>query len=271
MNYILLDENNIKEFRDVCPGEYSSGTNRVTLGAYDDDGYIRGAISYRGLFDEADIDWIFVEPSSRRTGIATGLVNEVIKAVETTEFSPIVARFEEDDVSGLFSFFISMEELNVNFSHNRYVTQTTDLDTVVSAHSRLKKHIRQERFFDQPEYRQRKILSELAQIDNGYHVDEIDRWKKKCIPELCRYLEIEGRLAGIVFVQMRSDNNLELAYLNGKTPILLMDMIGGVAEEAAAEYDNAAIYMDCISDESERLANKFFPKAKCIHIYEAEW
>lgn len=272
MNYILITDDNKKEFESLFGGFRLAHKNRISIGAYDDKGYVCGVISYSQKDYEILIDWLYVHPEYRRQGVGRELVRQVLSAVGHTEMMPVMAQFEvEGDESKFYEFFMSIEEMDVSYVYERYKASLRSIDSKALLRQNQKRHVKKENFFDLPSFRQRAILKKAADLETGYDVDSYEEWKDSCVPELCKVVEYDDVLHAVIFVQRNRDGNLELSFLYGSTPLVLVDLLSDVVAVAEDMFADAYVIMDCISDSSERLSKKLFPDATCVHVYEAEW
>ena len=121
MNYLWIDENNRNAFKSVLPKAYATGHEKVCFGAYDDDGFVCGALCYRYANYQYDILWIYVEEEKRRQGVATGLLDLLFRIVgKSGEIYPVSALFEPSLEESLYGFFIAYSKMETAYSHDRF-------------------------------------------------------------------------------------------------------------------------------------------------------
>ncbi len=139
MNHILITEDNQEAFSDVLPPRLS-GRDRITIGAYDDDGAVCGAVSMTQASDRMDLDWIFVMPQVRRRGIGSGLVAELSDYALQAEGRPLYCSFaaDEDEGNGLYLFFVSDAlsdcGFDVSYAYDRYIITPEALKKLKTDH-----------------------------------------------------------------------------------------------------------------------------------------
>ncbi len=272
MSYAHIDEESRKYFYRVLPEHMELAGKRVALGAVDEEGYVLGAISFVLIDFEYVIDWIYVEPTKRRQGIGMGLVEAVIQfAAKSQDLFPVVARFEfmEND-RAMHTFFLSCKYMETNYSHERYYITANDIRNIRTLHKSAAQDVVVENFFDRPVEEQKKILARLA-IEETYTVDDYERWKEECIQELCRCVFVKNNLVDLIFMQRLPDGNLVLSYLYGKYPKGLFELLVKTVADVEALFPDVSLTFDAMSEESQKLADHLFPRAKAVHIYEAEF
>ena len=270
INYTLIDESNMADFEPVLPKRFEFHDNRATIGAYDDGGYVLGAISYAIMGFEYEIDWLYVHPLARRNGVGLGLVDQVIKAVfGTGDLYPVTASFEtSDEDNALHSFFLSCDSLTTEYSHERFYVTPEDIRRISLPHNAGNAQMKSVLFFDKPMEEQKKILAYLD-YEDIYSVVNYEKWKQRCIPELCRCIYVKNNLLDLIFMCKMPDGNIELSYLYGKYPKGLISLLGGIASDMALFFPEVSLIFDAMSDESLSLAEHLFPKARKVHVYEA--
>ena len=272
INYHLIDNDNRESFEGVIPEALSFVDTRIAVGAVDEEGNVLGAISYILTDYEYFIDWIFVEPEFRRHRIGSGLLGEVFDIIMSTgDRFPVTARFEfsEDDYA-MHTFFLSCQQMTTSFSHDRYYVTADDVRLSEKLHKSAHSDVSTSLFFEMPEVEQKKILTKLAR-EQTYVVEDYDIWKKACVPELCRCVYVRNNLVDLIFMQKLPYGNLELSYLYGKYPRGLFELLAETVKEMEKIFPHATLTFEAMSDESETLASNLFPRAKKVHIYEAEY
>lgn len=112
------------------------------------------------------------------------------------------------------------------------------------------------------------ILSMLER-EHTYEVADYQQWKRHCVPELCKCIYVKNNLVDLIFIQELPDHNLELAYLYGKYPQGLFELLYEIVTEIEALFPEADLTFEAMNDESVKLAEHLFPRARKAHIYEA--
>ncbi|MBR1628075.1 MAG: GNAT family N-acetyltransferase [Lachnospiraceae bacterium] len=84
MKCILITKNNKQLFTPFLPEDVCSGGKHLVFGAYDDEGYVLGAIIGTYWEYECGINWLYVHPQARQCGVATGLLECLIAAVNAS-------------------------------------------------------------------------------------------------------------------------------------------------------------------------------------------
>ena len=271
-SYVYINENNRIYFDRVFPKEIELAPFRVAVGVIDEERRVLGAISYILLNYEYSLDWIFVEPSVRRQGLGTQLVHETFRAMmHTGDLFPLSAQFEyTDENDELHTFFLSIRHVITTYSHERYYVTKDDIRGSVGLRRTQNSDVVSEYFFDKPEAEQKKVLSMLAR-EQTYEVADYERWKSSCVPELCKCVYVKNNLVDLIFMQKTADGNLELSYLYGKYPKGLFELLSETVKELEARYPDTRLTFDALSEDSVKLAEHLFPRAKKAHIYEAEF
>ncbi len=274
MNYIIINQENQEDFQSVLPEDFTTGKMRVTLGAYDEEGYVCGAVSFRLAGWQYHLDWLFVEPASRRRGIASGLLDEIYAFIRSLTPYPLLAHFEaSEEEDALHGFFLSLGKrpllCSMAYSHERYYISHDALASSPVLLKQIGAGGGQKYFFEEPERSRRKILSK---IEEHYVVEDLEAWEASCVPELCRvsYAKEGGDIACLIFVQRQMDEKLELSFLYSQNPRRLMGLLSDVSAEALKLFPKAQLVFDAINEGSRQLAEKIFPGAASVHIYEAE-
>ncbi len=270
-SYVLLDETNRKDFSSVFPAVIPEEGNRISLGAYREDGAVLGAVSYALNNYQFDIDWLYVDPEVRRQGVGTGLLHEIEEIMSGTgERYPLSARFTvSEDNTDLHRFFLFWQGAEVSYSHERYFVTAQDLKAAKPLHRKAKEQFQTGYFFDEPRDWQQRTLALLAR-SQGFSVADYETWKKECAPELCRCLKIRNNLVGLIFVQ-KDRKDLELSWLYSNYPPGLHSLLTDTVADANRFHPKAALTFDAINEKSDQLARHLFPDARHTHIYEAWW
>ena len=90
-----MNEENRIDFEKVFPKEIELTDLRVAIGAADENGVVLGAASYVLSDYEYNLDWIFVEPAARLSGVGTKLIEKIFDIMMKTGYVfPLTARFE---------------------------------------------------------------------------------------------------------------------------------------------------------------------------------
>lgn len=271
MNYLWIDGKNSKNFQSVLPPELTEGKENICIGVCDDEDYICGAMCYRFADYQYDVLWLYVAEQRRRQGIATSLMNLLFRiSASSGEIYPISARFEAAESGTLYPFFLSYRKMDLSYSHDRYVVEPRDIRGARVPRPSRKESLKQEEFLKLPELSQKKILHLLRKEEN-YVPEDYPEWKEQLVPELSRCILKNGTLIDLIFVHRRSDGNLELSFLYSKYPPGLAELLSTAAWDTEALFPNAKLSFDAINEDSARLADRIFPNAKKIPVYEAEW
>ncbi len=271
-HHILLKGETRKDFESVFPFVFKDTDNRISLGAYREDGAILGALSFTLADNQYTIDWLYVIPEARRQGIATGLVTEFQEfMIHTGERYPVNARFPvtDEDVS-VHRFFLSLSGADVAYSHERFFVTPENIRKAAPLHRNTADVAQTEKFFENREDWQKKTLRSLERI-YGYTVTDYDTWKEDCVPELCLCLSVKSNLLCGIFVQRAAEHMLELSWLYGKYPQGLFQLLEKAAQEAESLYPEDTLTFEAVNEKSENLAKRLFPNARSVSIYEAGW
>ena len=271
IDYVLINKENRDQFLCVFPAFLKANGNRVSLGAVNEDGEILGGISFTFANFRYDIDWLYVEEAARRQGVGAGLVRQVIKfANNTGEIYPIACRFDVSDTDKeLHSFFISLDEMEVDYSHERYFITTKDV--VASKLTKMepkKGSVGAEAFFDKPKGFQENVLRFLEK-NHDYSVFDYEEWKDECVPELCKCVISHNELVGSIFILQTGENKFDISFVYSRNPKALALLLGSVAKELEEKYPDAELSYETVSSESEVLSEHLFSHARSEHIYEA--
>ncbi len=270
--FVLLNKENIEEFKSVIPSDFPSENNRITIGCVSGEGAVLGAISMELLNYQYDIDWLYVEKSARLDKVATALLHEVFRAVnESLERYPVTARiiYDEED-SSVYDFFLSIEEMEVSFSHNMYIADPDDIATSDVLNDTIKKKIDLYDFFEVPINDQKKFLNMLKSTGQ-FQIPDYDLWKANCLPELCKCVLLKNKIAGAIFIQKRGEEDLCLSFLYSKNPTALLQMLTTTARDIQNNYPGACLYFETMDRDADSLAKKIFPEAEIVSVYEAWW
>ena len=272
LSYVLLNEENRGDFDTVFPEGIALVPFRVAFAAVDEEGRILGAVSYILLNYEYLLDWVYVEPEVRRQGVGTQLVEEVFRIIVKTEnLFPLTARFEySNDDTELHTFFLSIKYMYTSYSHERYYVTKEDLRSSEGLKRSVNSEVTTEKFFDLSVAEQKKILT-LLMMQETYVVGDYEQWKKTCVPELCRCVYAKNTLVDLIIMQRNPDGNMELSYLYGKYPKGLFQLLSETVKDLEALFPESNITFDAMNDESVKLAEHLFPKARKAHVYEAEF
>ena len=272
MKIVLINKVNYESFKTVLPLNKLPDRNRYTLGAYNDEGVVAGAISFYLAKDRYEIDWLYVAPSMRRRGTATILLNQIYLFIrDTAEVYHIHARYEvtEKDLS-LYGFFLSRTEMDTSFSHDRYYVSPQILKSVFGHRESLVKGVEDKQFFSLQSGLQNTYLLELAK-ENGYLIQDRAGWKSRCIPGLCRVISRNDKLFSAIFIMNREDGNLVLSYLYSNNPESTGVIISRVGADLIEKYPGSKLVFDAVGERAKPMANKLFPDAKKVCIYESVW
>ena len=272
VNCVLIEEDMRDDFEDVFPMELDLSMTRVAVGAVDERDYILGAVSYQVVNYEYHIDWLYVEPEYRRRGIGTFLIDQVLRAVmQTGEILPVTARFElSDENMDLYNFFLSSQNMDLSYSHERYYVSFENLRSSEILHRSINSKLKMVSFFNKPLIEQKKILNMLSK-EETYTVTDYDAWKKECVPELCQCVYVNNNLVDLIFMKELPDGNLELSFLYGKYPRGLMELLYDIISKIEMNYPGAFLTFEAISEEARNLAQNLFPSARTVPVYEAEF
>lgn len=272
VNNILITEKNYDDFKAVLPPGLFFSDERITLGCYEDDGTVLGALSFILSSYEYKIDWLYVIPEKQGNGIATGLLDTFSDFVRKTgEIYPVTAQFEvaEQDMS-LYGFFLSVEGMDVSYSHKRYYVDNRALKDSKELKKDVMVKFDEKLFFKMDKSEQERVLQEID--DEGvYVVEDYDHWVKCCVPELCRVMYLEDEIKGAVFVLWRTDGNLEFSFIHSTNPVCTKALVNVTASDITKYFPRCSLVFDAVVPQSEKMAEKLFPDTEPIDIYEAEW
>ncbi|MCR5452136.1 MAG: GNAT family N-acetyltransferase [Lachnospiraceae bacterium] len=268
--FVFIDDDNREDFYSVFPEDIELGRNRVAIACVDELGRILGAVSYVFINYQYDIDWIFVPKDMRGRGIGKSLLEMVLLVLdETDDYFPISARFEFSPQNAqVYSLFISCEKFYTTYSHDRYYISAGDLAKASVIHKRTDGKLSIRGFFELPMLEQRRILDFLS-ANEEYTVEDYEKWKEACVPELCLGIYSDGELADLIFVQKGNINGLELAFLYSKFPAGLFELLSNAVEEKERLFPDADLTFETVNEEAARIANRVFPRSKPVPVYEA--
>ena len=188
-NYIRITKSNYEDFKEILPPAITVSPERVILGCYDDDGSVLGTMSFTMTEYEYEIDWLYVVPENRRQGTASGLMKLFFDFWKKTgEIYPVRALFEvtETDAS-LYWFFLSVEEMDVSFSHNRYRIDHEEIAGMKDLSHDRDNVFDEQYFFELDKKEQDAVLDEIAK-DGIYVIENREDWENECILDLCRVI-----------------------------------------------------------------------------------
>ena len=271
MNHIIISKENIRFFSELVPEDFYTDGDRITIGTYDDYGNSHGVISYLSLGFECVLDWIFVKPTSRRTGIGTGLVKEMLSAIVHTGICPLSARFEADRNNGLFEFFISQDEFETDYLFDRFYVKPNDLLNSPSLAKEIQSNLTRYQFFEQSAKVQNTILMKLRELENGFEIEDPLTWEDSCVPEFCLFSGAEDDPEVVIFVQKRDDGNLELSYLFSTNPKEMISVMTYLRRRILRVYPKSDLVFDAVNATSDGIARKLFPLTEPVNIYEASF
>ncbi len=272
--YILIEEENEKDFASVLPPGIMQGVNRISIGAINENYAVVGAISYFLVRYEYVIDWVFVAPSVRRQRIGSQLVNKVIETIlRMGDLFPIVARFPYTDREhDIFSLFQSLERMTTSYSHERFVISREGIANAAPLQMKLNrktgKKMEEKFFFDLPEKEQMQILMEMR-IEHGFVIKHPESLRDSMVPALCRCTYDDGALVDLVLIQKLLKGDLEVSFVYSKNPIGLITTLISITAEAQKTFPNASLTFDAVNEKSLQLAGKLFPGAVSMPIFEA--
>jgi len=270
-NYVLITQDNYAGFEGVLPKELLSTSTRFSIGAFDEEGNVLGAVSFTIFEYQYEVDWLYVEPEMRRKKIGTHLMDRVIAvATDTMEAYPISAHFTDENENALYAFFVSYDKMDINYSHERFVVAPEEIVNSPLLHSRLKENYDKRKFFAEDNKSQRNVLNYLAN-NSSYIIEDYDKWERACVKDLCQCIFINNKLEAAIFFQKNTDSSLELSFLFSNNPKALLHLLVSAVEEIEKNYPDYDLRFDAINEDSEKIAKKLFDSAKSVSVYEAEW
>ena len=271
MNYTLADENNIRSFMSVLP-EILIEDNSRSIIAYEDDGTVCGAVSVSRGDIYYDIDWIYVTPHKRLSGVGRGLITEVKKMVDAVGLFPVHALFDTSTGNGLYEFFLSISQeemiVDVEYSHDRYMVSVSDFVEYPAFKKDYPVKYTPKYFFKLDE-KERNLVMEKT-VGNLTITSEQD-FPVSCEKALCIAVFEYKTPVGFTMVQKDSETNLHLTYLYADNKMALYSLFKYAVAILKKKYMDRKIYFDPLTAESERLAENLFPNADVHKIYEAEF
>ena len=107
-------------------------------------------------------------------GVAAGLLECLIAAVNASWMCPVTARFEAASDNQLYEFFIAQEQMEMEYLFDRwYISpKALILSPILSKAEETARQFTALNFFECSGQRQRMILSLLSDLPNGYEVDD---------------------------------------------------------------------------------------------------
>ena len=270
MNFTRIDQELAEDFASVLPEQPSLGTG-VSIGAYDDDGGVCGAVTVSFDGERYDIDWLYVDPAARLQGVGRALIEEVRKLIGEIGFCPLYARFDTGDDNGLYEFFTSIDNdilpVDITFSHVRMELNAAD----IYENEYLKKYTPLSftpiRFWNASEELKNTML---ALAEEHLTVLNEEKLKARCAENLCLAIIQEGNPLSFMLVEKTVTDDLVITYLFSKDPKALLTLIKIACTWLKQNYKDKTIYFDTISPEGMFLAEKLFPNEKKLPVYEAE-
>ena len=270
MKYLYLEEKNGTDFKSVLPLSLLKGKDNICIAACDDEDYILGAMCYRYADCQYDVLWLYVAETKRRLGIGTALLDRLFQIIGLSgQVYPVSARFEAEASGTLYPFFLSCSRMDLSWSHNRYFVEPREIRGASHLHAEKRQTMEQSLFSELSLLSQKKILYTLQKEEN-YVPEDYERWKEALVPELSRCILRNGVLMDLIFVQKRPDGELELSFLYSKYPPGLAELLETVSCDAEKYYPKCKLIFDAVGPKSAAMANRIFPKAKTVPIYEAE-
>ena len=164
MNHVLITAENIDDFKSVLPQEELPQKDRITLGAYNDDHEVTGAISFALIDYQYDIDWLYVPPSVRRQKIATGLLDEVFKFISRTGMIyPVSVMYEvsaKDE--SLYDFFLERIDMDTEYDHLRFYVSPGELSASEGLKKNVEVDLEDREFFSLPKQEQKSFIDQIT-------------------------------------------------------------------------------------------------------------
>ena len=271
MNYIKIDKENKKDFLSVLPDNLADDLG-ISLGAYTEDGNVCGAISLSFDGTQYDLDWIYVVPEKRNMGLGKSLLKEVKRLVADIGICPIRARFDTSEENGLYLFFNSVSDadliVDVDFSHYRYATTAKEFMESTKVDKKAKPHLRLSGFWKLSEEQREDAFREA---EEHLIVTDFERFESLCEKPLCIAVSNEEELLAYMLVQNTPAGDLSLSYLSSKNYMAFMLLLMAAASEVKNAYGDRKIFFDVVSEQADSLAQKIFPNAEKIPVYEADF
>ncbi len=269
MKFVYVNEESMDDFKRIIPWELLVDVNNICIAAADDTDHILGVICYGYDDYQVDILWLYVEPQCRRQKVATALLDKMRELMAVSGgIYPVTARFEGSDEE-LYSFFLSYEGMDVNYSHDRYVLKPKDIYKGRYPLLSGKESLKEVRFFDLPQRVQQSILRMLYE-EEGFVTGDYEEWKRPLVPDLCRCILRDDKPLSLIFFHRLSPKDLELSYLYCTNPIALGDIIAGAAADIEEFYPDCNLIFDAVNEQAATIAKKIFPNMESVPVYEAE-
>ncbi len=142
---------------------------RISIGAYDDDGTVQGAISVILEAGQYDCDWLYVHPECRGIGVGNELYDEILTLIGTTGLIyPLSASFEvsEEDMA-LYGFFLSRDDAEVAFSHNRFYIEPEEIMRSMRLKEKLPALLEEKDFTLLDKKEKKRVLEKIATCTVG--------------------------------------------------------------------------------------------------------
>ncbi|MCR5502980.1 MAG: hypothetical protein K6F53_08220 [Lachnospiraceae bacterium] len=175
----------------------------------------------------------------------------------------------ETDLS-LYSFFLSVGDMEVSCSHDRYYVKHREIvDSKMFARD-LAIRFDDRCFFDLSEKERAGILENVG-IDGICMIENPAAFTGACVRDLCRVLFFEDRAEGAVFVLKRFDNDLELSYLYSLNPLCTTALLHRTAKAVMSMDPGPGLVFDTVEPQARSMARKCFPHKKAVPVYKAEW
>jgi hypothetical protein len=191
--------------------------------------------------------------------------------MNTGDLFPLTAQFEyTDEKNELHTFFLSIRHMITSYSHERYYVTKDDIRSCTGLRRSQKTDVVLEKFFDKSEEEQKKVLNMLTR-EQSYEVADYERWKDRCVPELCKCVYVKNNLVDLIFMQKTTDGNLELSYLYGKYPKGLFELLSETVRKYETLFPDASLTFEAVNEDAEKLAEHLFPRARKTHVYESEF
>lgn len=272
MNYICIGKDNMDDFKSVLYPGFEPGEKRITIGAYDDDGTIQGAVSFLLMEDQYDCDWLYVHPECRGKGVGSGLYDQIRDFIQGTGMIyPLSASFEvSEEDRDLYGFFLSEDDVIVEYSHKRFYVKPEQIAAADILKKELLTGYQVELFSELNTEQKKEVLAELKE-QHCYLIQDAAGWVKERIPELDMVLYDRDSIVGLIFFGKREDNYLELSYLYSTSPMGVLQMLARSAKIVDETYPGYGIVYDAVNVETEAISRKIFPDNTGVCIYEAVW
>lgn len=264
LEFVLLNEEDgsLEAFSKLMPKDYAKNhPDTVFVGALLNEQYPCGVMGYSLVDFEIVIDYLYTFTKARRNKIATQLINSLLDRSKTTgNLFPVSVYYDAlDDNSGIPQFFESYDRFDISPSHTIYSVEVKDLEKCGDLFTGKK--VEAQPFFDLPTRVQKQIIYDFAK-ESMYYITDYADWEKHCVKDLCLVTRNKEELTSLVFVMQDSAEQLCISYAYSKgSPVNLMGLLGVVADVIRKNYPNASIEIETISDSSEKLLKKLFPKS----------